>query len=154
MQRLLSVVFFLIPLSAMAAAVEAVSSPEDFTSLARAIHVAIRDGHWATVAALALVVVVGAIRTYGRKVMELLPDWNKLHKVLSFFFETKPGGWLLNVLTTLAGSLTTSIFSGEPITVKMFVAAIQVALSGAAVWGAVKDLAEWRESRKPPRPEV
>ena len=116
---------------------ETLNNPESF---AKILFEAITSGNWTVVAAAALVLIVAAIRVYGKKLQEALPDSNPLDKALTFLFSTTWGGWILNILTAIAGALGTALLAGAPVTWGLVGAAVMTALSGAALWELLKDV--------------
>lgn len=117
--------------------------------LLKTVFVYVSNGNMVGAAAALLVVVVAFLRKYGKKVHEALPDDHPLDMVLAFLFDSKPGGWALNVLTAVAGALGTALIAGAPITWSLVAPVIAVSLSGAALWGLLKDLLEWLAPRVP-----
>lgn len=126
------------------------TSPVDYNlhATARVIYSAVSEGDWWTAASAFLVLVVAMVRSYGKKVHELIPDSWWIDNVFWFILDTKPGGWLLNVLTTIAGGLGTAIMAGEAVTWALVKPVLMVSLTGASMWGLLKDIMDWREERK------
>ena len=116
---------------------DALSNPSEF---AKILFQALLSGNWVVVAAAALVLVVAVIRLYGNKIQDALPDDNFIDKALTFLFSSTWGGWLLNILTAIAGAFATALIAGAPITFGLIQAAVITALSGAALWELIKDL--------------
>lgn len=123
------------------------ASPEDTLSFLKIVFSSVASGNFVAAAAALLVVVVGLLRGYGKKLHDSLPDDHPLDKVLWFLFDTKPGGWGLNFLTAIAGGLGTALVAGTPITWSILVPILTVSLSGAALWNLFKDILEWRASK-------
>ncbi len=112
----------------------------------------VKAGEWLGAAAALLVVIVSLLRVYGRKLHDWLPDNQIWDKPLWFLFDTKPGGWLLNLLTALAGGIGTAQVAGEPVTWALLKPILLVSVSGAALWELVKDLMDF--FKKKPAPAV
>jgi len=117
------------------------------------IFAAVVSGNWFVAAAALLVVLVALLRKFGKQLHNYLPDDSKLDAPLYFLFDTKPGGWLLNVLTAVAGGVGTALLAGVPVTWAIIKPILSVSLSGAALWGAVKDVADWKAA-SPTAPAV
>ena len=112
-------------------------------TFAKIVFTSVKDGNWWAAAAAILVLVVSLLRTYGMKLHEWLPD-NKVWDVpLKFIFDTKPGGWLLNVATAVAGGVGGALVSGSPVNWALVKPILMVAVTGAALWEMGKDLFEW-----------
>lgn len=120
----------------------------DIAAVAKALLSAAKDGDYIAVLAAVLVLLVAGIRIYGQQIRGELPDENPLDKGLTWLLESKPGGWVLNVLTALAGAYATALLAGEPITWAVTQAALLTALSGAALWELVKDILGWWAAKK------
>jgi len=119
-------------------------------SFIKVIFSSVKDGNWWAAAAALLVLVVGLLRTYGKKLHELLPN-NLIWDVpLAFLFDTKPGGWLLNVLTAVAGGCGTALLAGEPITWALVKPVLAVAGGGAVFWELAKDFWAWLKVKATP----
>lgn len=115
----------------------------DFSAIFRALLEAVKSGDWVAVSAALLVLVVAGIRVYGQKVRGELPDNTLVDKGLTWLLESKPGGWVLNILTAIAGAFATALLASAPITFGLVKAALLTALSGAAIWELVKDILGW-----------
>jgi len=120
----------------------------DIEKIAKVFFEAVQSGNWTVVAAAALVLVVAIIRIHGQKVRGALPDENILDKALTWLLESKPGGWVLNVLTAISGALATALLAGAPITWAIVKGALLTALSGAALWELAKDVLGWWTAKK------
>jgi len=120
----------------------------DFAAIFKALLEAVKSGDWVAVSAALLVLVVAGIRVYGQKVRGELPDNTLVDKGLTWLLESKPGGWVLNILTALAGAFATALLAGAPITLGLVKAALLTALSGAAIWELVKDILGWWTARQ------
>lgn len=124
---------------------ESLQNPSDF---AKILFQALLSGDWVVAAAALLVVIVAVVRLYGQKIQAALPDDNFIDKALTFLFSSTWGGWLLNILTAIAGAFATALLAGAPITFGLIQAALITALSGAALWELVKDLFKFVASKK------
>jgi hypothetical protein len=122
----------------------------------------VEEGNWWAAASAFLVVVVSLLRTYGKKLHEKLPDNELWDKPLWFIFDTKPGGWVLNLLTAISGGVGTSLLAGVPVTWALVKPVVMVAVTGSALWELGKDLFEWTQAKgaaaaatpPPPAPTV
>lgn len=117
---------------------------------AKIVFSAVTTGDWPSAASAVLVLVVALIRLYGKKIHELLPDESPLDKPFWFLLETKPGGWFLNLMTTITGGAGLALLAGQPITWALVKPTLVVSLSGAAIWELIKDLIEWWKTKKVP----
>ncbi len=107
----------------------------------------VKNGNWWGAAAALLVLLVSLLRLYGKKLHEWLPDNLIWDKPLWFLFDTKPGGWLVNLLTAVAGGIGTAQLAGEPVTWALVKPILTVAVTGAALWEMLKDLFEWAKAK-------
>ena len=112
----------------------------------------VKTGNWWLAAAALLVIVVSLIRLYGKKLHDKLPDNLLWDKPLYFLFDTKPGGWLLNLLTAVAGGCGTAMLSGSAVDWALVKPILMVSVSGAAVWEIVKDVWGWVQKKAVPPP--
>lgn len=120
----------------------------DLSALAKVLLEAVKNGDWVAVVAAALVLLVAGIRIYGQKIRGELPDHTLLDKALTWVLESKPGGWVLNISTAVAGAYATALLAGEPVTWALTKAALLTALSGAALWELAKDVLGWWTASK------
>lgn len=130
--------------AADAAAVPALDSPLPFLKV---VFLNVKDGNWWGAAAALLVLLVSLLRLYGKKLHDWLPDNLIWDKPLWFLFDTKPGGWLVNLLTALAGGVGTAQLAGEPVTWALVKPILTVAVTGAAIWEMLKDLFDWAKAK-------
>lgn len=95
-----------------------------------------------TVVVLVLIGVVALIRTFGPKLHALLPDHTLADKALGFLFDSKPGGWLLNALTTAAAGLLTAYAAAPaaPFTWALVGPILGGAFTLAGVYEFIRDL--------------
>jgi len=124
----------------------------DVSILAQNVLSAVVLGDWWGAAAGALVVLVLVLRKYGKKIHAALDDKNPLDKLFWFFFDTKVGGWLLNLLTAVACGVGTTIAAGQKVTWALVKPILLVAVTGAALWEAIKDVQEWLAAKRTPKP--
>jgi len=110
------------------------------------------NGNWWAAVSAFLVLVVALIRKYGKAIHEMLPDTNPLDKIFWFLFDTKPGGWLLNFLTAVAGVAGLAIMAGEQVTWTLMKPILIVALTSASLWEMAKDVLAWVASKKQQTP--
>jgi hypothetical protein len=127
------------------AQVDPLSNPIPFL---QTLYEAVKTGNGLVAATALLVSLVALLRIYGPKVHALLPDHVLLDKPFYFLFDTKPGGWVLNLLTAVAIAAAPGLLSGVPFSWDVVKPVLMVSLSGAAIWGALKDLYEWYLERK------
>jgi len=112
----------------------------------------VKAGNWWLAAAAFLVLVVGLLRTYGKKLHDKLPDNVIWDKPLTFLFDTKPGGWLLNLMTAVAGGCGTAMLAGSAVDWALVKPILMVSVSGAAVWEVAKDIWVWVQKKAVPAP--
>lgn len=113
---------------------------------------AVKTGNWWMAAAAFLVLLVSLLRVYGKRLHEWLPDNQIWDKPLWFLFDTKPGGWLLNLMTAVAGGCGTSLLAGEPVTWSIVKPILMVSVTASALWELVKDIIAWVKSKAKPAP--
>jgi hypothetical protein len=130
-----------------AAAAPSLENPVSFVKL---VFTSVKSGNWWAAASALLVLVVSLLRTYGKKLHELIPDASLWDKPFWFVFDTKPGGWLLNIATAVAGGCGTALMAGEPVNWTLVKPILTVAVTGAALWEMGKDILEWFQARKSP----
>lgn len=120
----------------------------------RVLFDAVRNGNGTLAASALLVVVVFALRLYGPKLHALLSDHTLADKALYFLFETRPGGWLLNLLTSIAGGTGSAVLVGVPLSWELAKPIIGVSIGGAALYEFASDLwrmfQAWRASKTAP----
>lgn len=121
-------------------------------SFLKLVYLNVKLGNWWAAAAALLVAVVALLRSYGKKLHELIPDNNPIDKFFWFMLETKPGGWLFNILTAVAGGCGTALMVGEPVNWALVKPILMVSVTGAALWEMGKDLYEWIQSKRAPPP--
>ena len=128
------------------------ADPAAAVSMVKTVFLAVKEGNWWLAAAGFLLLVVGLLRTLGKKFHEWLPDNNVLDKPLIFLYDTKVGGWLLNWLTALAGGVGTAMAAGVPVDWSIWKSVLIVSTSGSALFELYKDIKEWWLSRKKTEP--
>lgn len=122
-----------------AAAVDQVN-PISFVSV---IAKSVRAGDWWGVCSAVLVLVVTILRLYGKRLHDLIPDDSLWDKPLWFLFDTKVGGWSMNLTVSLAGTVGTAQLAGEHVTWSLLKSALMLSLTGAAMWELFKDIGDW-----------
>lgn len=118
------------------------------SGMMKSIFQAVKEGNWWVAAAGFLILVVGVMRKFGKKIHDWLPDSNPLDKPLWFFFDTKVGAWVLNWLTALAGGLGTAWAAGATIDWSIWKSVVMVSTTGTMLVELWNDLKEWWETRK------
>ncbi|TXH10940.1 MAG: hypothetical protein E6R04_04000 [Spirochaetes bacterium] len=119
---------------------------------------AVKAGDWVAAAAALLVLIVALLKVFGKRLHDFLPDTSPLDKPLWFLLDTKPGGWLMNFLTSTGAGVGLSLLAGEKITWALLKPILSVSLTAAALWGLVKDINDWIKAAKEkkaaePKPE-
>lgn len=119
---------------------------------------AVKAGDWVAAAAALLVLLVALLKVFGKRLHDFLPDTSPLDKPLWFLLDTKPGGWLMNFLTSTGAGVGLSLLAGEKITWALLKPILSVSLTAAALWGLVKDINDWIKAVKEkkaaePKPE-
>lgn len=114
----------------------------------KAAYLAIKSGQGWLAAAILLVLFVGLVRVWGKKLHDWLPDAHWADKPLIFIFDTKLGGWLLNWFTAVAGCLGTAWQAGMPVDGASWRVALLASLSGTTLIELGKDIGEWWEKQK------
>jgi hypothetical protein len=128
--------------------IPALDSPLPFLKV---VFLIVKNGNWFGAAAALLVLVVSLLRLYGKKVHAFLSDKKSALDVpFKFLFETKPGGWLLNFATAVAGGMGTALLASEPITWALLKPIVEVSVTGSALWELLKDVWQWIQSKKAP----
>lgn len=122
--------------------------PATEAAMLREIYTAVKSGNGWLAASALLLLVVGFLRKYGKKVHEWLPDTNPLDKPFWFLFDTKIGGWVLNWLTAIAGGLGTAWAAGSKIDGSLVQSVFLVSTSATMLLELYKDIKEWWEKRK------
>jgi hypothetical protein len=124
------------------------AAPDPLLGLLRLVADLVRSGQWMQVGMFLTIILVLAFQRYGRAALERFHGDEKglfgaLRSVLAFLFTTKPGGWLLNVATTIAGALAAAGLAGVPVTAAMALPIITGAAATAGIYGGLKDTWEW-----------
>lgn len=115
---------------------------------AKIVFQSIAHGEWWAAAAAFLVLVVALLRKYGKWLHEKIPDTNPIDKIFWFLLETKPGGWVLNVLTAVAGGAGGAILAGEKIDWPLVKPILLVSVTGSTLWELFKDVSAYVASVK------
>jgi hypothetical protein len=116
------------------------ASLDDPTPFVKMAYKSVAGGDWWGAAAAVLVLLIAVLRKYGKWLHEKIPDTNPLDKIFYFFLETKPGGWLMNLLTSVAGLTGTAMLAGQPVTWAIVKPILLVSVTGAALWELAKDV--------------
>lgn len=117
------------------------------------IFTAVKDGNWWAAASALLVLIVSLIRLYGKKLHDKIPDDSAWDKPFWFIFDTKAGGYLLNMSTAVAGGVGTAILAHEPITWALVKPILMVSVTGTALWEIAKDVWGMVKKKAVPPPE-
>lgn len=115
-------------------------------TMVKTVFTAVKTGNWWVAAAALLVLVVGLLRSMGKKFHAWLPDNNILDKPLFFLFDTKVGAWLLNWLTAIAGGVGTAIAAGVQPDFSIWKSVVMVSTTGSMLVELYKDIMEWIKS--------
>lgn len=118
--------------------------------VAQAVYKAVALGDWWTAAAGVLVLLVALIRWGGPKVHELIPDFKPIDLPLDFLFHTKPGGYVLNLMTSAAVVMTPAVLSGTHVTWALVKPVLMVSGGAALLWEMLKDSWDWWQAKKAP----
>lgn len=124
------------------------TTPAAAVSTVKIVFTAVKDGNWWLAAAGILLLIVGLLRTLGRKFHDWLPDNNIMDKPLIFLYDTKIGGWLLNWLTATAGGVGTAIAAGVAVDWSVWKSVLIVSTSGTALFELYQDIKEWWVARQ------
>lgn len=109
---------------------QVIPDPETIGPFLEALTAAIASGNWPTVAVLALVAGVWALRKYGVK---KLP-----------FFQSEIGGTALVALTAFTGAVAAAAFAGGPIVwAVVLLGAAKAAATAAGGWQLVQAAVRW-----------
>lgn len=110
---------------------------------------AFQAGMWFAGVVACIVVLVFALRIWGQKLHDWIDDNSWADKPLWFFFDTKPGGVVLNGMTAAGLVLTPVLLGGLHFTTVLAGATLIAGIGASQVWGWVKDLYSWWQARKP-----
>lgn len=111
-----------------------------------------RAGELFALAVLAVVVLVLAVRAFGKRLHDLIPDDHWADRPFFFLFESKPGGVLLNSATAFAVAMVPMYATDTKVTPEL-VAPLFVGTGGlvglaTALYGWAKDVWAWLKLRK------
>ena len=112
-------------------------------TMVKTVFTAVKTGNWWVAASAFLVLIVGLLRSLGKKFHAWLPDNNILDKPLWFLFDTKVGGWLLNWLTAIAGGVGTALAAGIQPDFSIWKSVLMVSTTGSMLVELYKDIAAW-----------
>lgn len=125
-------------------------STEQLMQLVRFAGGAFKAGAWFAAIIACIIVLVFALRLYGKRLHELIPDDSAADKPFYFLFDTKPGGVILNGFTAAGLVLTPVLLSGQvPFTPTLAGVTVLAGVGASQFYGWAKDLYEWWKSRKP-----
>ena len=130
---------------------QALDNPEIFVKY---VYTGVKTGNWVLTISALLVMLVGGLRVFGKKIHDMIPKGNVLWGFLDFMLNTKPGGWLMNILTSLAAGMGSAILTDGNVTWALMKPVVEVSLSAAAIWGGVKDFWEWYKGSKAGAAEI
>lgn len=122
------------------------------TAFLHVIFAAVKDGDWWGAASALLVLIVSLLRVYGKKLHAWIPDESIWDKPLWFVFDTKAGGYLLNICTAIAGGVGTALLAGEPVTWALVKPIVMVSVTATALWEIAKDVYEMIKKKAVPAP--
>ena len=102
---------------------------------------AVSSGRWPEVGWIVLVLLVIGLRMFGQKIHDFIPDDNWADKPFWFLLETKPGMWILNVLTAIGGGIGTALIAVGPAAVNWALVRpmLTAAIAGAGVWTLIAE---------------
>lgn len=109
---------------------------------------AFRAGEYFAAAIALIVALTFALRLFGKKLHDFIPDDSPLDKPLFFVFDTKPGGIMLNAFTASGLVLTPALLGGVKMTPVLAGATLLAGVGASQLWGWVKDLLAWWRARK------
>jgi hypothetical protein len=108
----------------------------------------VRSGNYYAGAALLVIGLVAALRAFGERAHELIPDDSIWDKPLWFLFDTKPGRVLKLCLITSASGIGGAWALGSPITPALVNPILGVTFAASAIYGWLKDFVEWEPSER------
>jgi uncharacterized membrane protein len=120
---------------------------------AKGFYHAVTTGNGWLIAMFILFFLVGGMRIAGKRVHAMIPDDTKhvilkpVEKVLSFIFDTKIGGWLMNWLSAIGGCVSTAAMAGHPVDGGTWKVAILASTGGTALIELKDDVMEWWDKR-------
>jgi len=121
-------------------------------SVLRAFGSAVAAGEAFVACVLACVLLVILLRLFGKKIHDAIPDDSIWDKPFFFLFDTKPGGVLLNALTSAALTVVALLGAGvklDPSTLPlMLLGTGGIAGFASALYGWGKDFYEYMKKRK------
>jgi hypothetical protein len=140
-----------LPAWAQAAAAAAPADPttQQLLELLKFTKGALGAGEFFAAAIAAIIALVFAVRIFGKKVHDFIPDDSVLDKPFFFLFDTKPGGVILNALVTSGVVLAPALLSGAKMTPVLAGSTLLAGVGASAIWGWLKDLIGWWKARKP-----
>lgn len=122
---------------------------DQFLSLLRFAGGAFKAGMWFVAAVSSIIAIVFALRLWGKRLHDMIPDESAFDRPFWFLFDTKPGGVLLNGLTASGVVLTPVLLSGQTMSPALAGATLAAGIGASTAWGWLKDLYGWWKERKP-----
>jgi hypothetical protein len=120
---------------------------------AKGFYHAVTTGNGWLAAMFMLFFLVGALRIVGKRVHAMIPDdtthviLRPIEKVLTFCFETKVGGWLLNWLSAIGGCLASTHLAGHVVDAESWKVAFLASTGGTALIELKDDVMEWWDKK-------
>jgi len=105
-------------------------SSDDLGDIAKSLFGAIKDGKWALVAMLGLVLLVGGIRRAAKADRFAWLNWAR----------SKWAGWGILFVGSAAGAIATAQLAGAELSLKLALPIIMVALSGSGLYELFSDV--------------
>ena len=136
--------------SALVPVVPSLDAPLDS---AKGFYHAVTTGNGWLAAMFMLFFLVGALRIVGKRVHAMIPDDTKhvilrpIEKALTFCFDTKVGGWLLNWLSAIGGCLSSAAMAGHAVDAESWKVAILASTGGTALIELKDDVMEWWDKK-------
>lgn len=147
----LSILLLGFPAFAQEAAAPQVADPttQQLLELLKFTGGAFRAGEYFAAVVALIMAFVFAIRLFGKRLHDLIPDDSWADKPFFFLFDTKPGGIILNAFTACGLVLTPALLGGMKLTPVLAGSTLLAGIGASAVWGWIKDLLAWWSARKP-----
>jgi len=120
---------------------------------AKGFYHAVTTGNGWLAAMFMLFFLVGTLRIVGKRVHAMIPDdtthviLRPIEKVLTFCFETKVGGWLLNWLSAIGGCLASTHLAGHVVDAESWKVAFLASTGGTALIELKDDVMEWWDKK-------
>jgi len=136
--------------SALVPVVPSLDAPLDS---AKGFYHALTTGNGWLAAMFMLFFLVGFIRIVGKRVHAMIPDdtthviLRPIEKALTFCFDTKVGGWLLNWLSAIGGCLASTHLAGHAVDAESWKVAFLASTGGTALVELKDDVMEWWDKK-------